>query len=92
MLLIPAFLLLSGGIAMLRRKPKARSLHLAYAWVTMIFVIPGIVYAGPQGQRFWDSLLPLIYPVFILIWFYRKNIRQQARQWSENKGKNIATS
>lgn len=88
--------LLIAGISALRKRAAARTLHLAWAGISIVVsVIHNVILlafidlsSAPPEMRF--AMVPgiiigipvgLAYPVFLLIWFNRAKIKQQISAW-----------
>lgn len=89
-------LLLAAGITLLQRKAVGRTLHLVYAIVStawLCLVTPILIVAFGQAKmdpRFQGMMtcvmilvmvLGLVYPVFLLVWFLRRKIREEVQSW-----------
>ena len=90
-----AVILLVAGIGLLRRRAGAVSLHVVYGWIAILMGIVGMVVifaafdfsrlpgparAGAIGGAA-GGIIGFAYPIFLLIWFSRAKIRQQAAAW-----------
>jgi hypothetical protein len=78
---LAAWLLLDGGVSLLRRAPEARALLLAYA----VIVTAGKVSAGLVAIPLFGGVLPLAaglsWPMFVLAWMLRPAIRREMAGW-----------
>lgn len=92
-----SFLLLAGGIQLVRRRPSARAILLIYAGIGLAGQVVGLLavgsalsgadLAGPERAGFIGGMCGgmvagLAYPVFLLIWFLRGGIRREMATWS----------
>ena len=74
----------------------ARTLHLIYGWVNVLSTIIGTTItlaAASSPEMDPDMRIPFIagaiggvliglaYPVFLLVWFYRRRIASQMQDW-----------
>jgi hypothetical protein len=88
--------LLIGGIQLLRRRPSGLGLHIAYAWLTIATAVVGgaVTFYGlaqvdlPDPVRIGAKigglvgiLIAVAYPIFCLIWFARRRIREDIDGW-----------
>jgi hypothetical protein len=87
--------LMVGGFLLYRRHRLGARLHVIYAIPAILLVgILPVAYIGllvPQmGQQaavfaivstIWGATTRGIYPVFLLVWFSKANIRRQVRAW-----------
>ncbi len=94
-------LLLAAGILLFNRRPAGRTLHVAYALVTVVLGLIGlmVVLFGdmsglPDAMRILFRVgaivgwaFGMIYPVFLLVWFFRRKIRDQVAGWAEGQGR-----
>ena len=89
--LLPAGLLLWGGIALLRRRPRGRRLHLIYGFARLALLLGqvGLLLSNLGSRPPWEPFVILgvyvfvtaSYPALVLTWFLRRPIREQVRQW-----------
>jgi len=96
-----AAVLLVGGVLLLKRRPAARPLHIAFACMEIPLLCLGAVMSvvlmgqmnlptGP-GTEVAKAMMPVFvvcsiviwiaYPVFLLIWFLRRKVRQEVASW-----------
>jgi hypothetical protein len=94
-------LLLAAGILLFNRRPTGRTLHVAYALVTVVlgFVglvvilsvdvsgLPDVMQMGFRIGAIGGWAFGMIYPVFLLVWFFRRKIRDQVTGWAEGQGR-----
>ena len=84
-------ILLAGGFTLYRHNRFGPLLHVIYA-VPAVPLTVGLAIADtltcppsvmPQMAvwTIWDATTSLIYPVFVLVWFARPQIRRQVRAW-----------
>jgi hypothetical protein len=94
--MLMSVVLLVGGIQLLRRRPVARMLHLVYGWVNVFSTVvgAGIMIAAASSPDIDPStripflagaiggvVTGLAYPVFLLVWFYRRKMTSQIHGW-----------
>jgi len=93
--IVMAVVLLLAGISLLRRRNIAAALHLAYGVISAIMVILniGIMAASIDIPEVPDATKPgliggmigsfigLVYPVFLIVWFMRRKIREEMANW-----------
>lgn len=89
---LAAVLLMVGGFLLCRRSRFARTLIVVYALVAILlsvaFPILNAITSPPRFRMqllfgpIWNGTTSLIYPVFLLIWFHRRKIRDQTRCWA----------
>ena len=86
--------LMVGGFLLYRRHRVGARLHVIYAIPAILLAgaFP-VAYIGMWGPRWgpqslfaisgavWGATTTGIYPVFLLVWFGRANIRRQVRAW-----------
>jgi len=90
-----AVILLVAGIGLVRRRGGAVSLHVVYGLIAVLMGIVGmfVTFAAFDFSRLEGpakagaiggvagGIIGLAYPIFVLIWFSRAKIRQQAAGW-----------
>ena len=95
-------LLLIGGIKLCHHHRSALPLHVLYAVLKILVAIvtPACIYgaapeylrSSPSSFLIWQIArvpLTIAYPVFLLVWFSRAKIRQQARGWAAEREASI---
>jgi len=95
-LVVLGILLVGGGVALLYRRPSGRLLHIAWAVgilasqvvaLVVLMLVPGAQEASGAKQvgmlagACFVTLIRVVYPVFLLIWFSRGTIRKQVASW-----------
>jgi hypothetical protein len=89
-------LLFLAGLGLALYKPWGRTLHLSFAWVSVVVFLLGMGlwflyypfggYADPEyALHTWNWLkawaLCLWYPAFLLAWFCRPRVREEVNRW-----------
>ncbi len=98
--LVTQALLLTAGVFTMMRKSVGRILHLIWAGIRLAFglislslTMRAVAGTAPPNDLIWyllEGALLLSYPVFLLIWFSRKKIRNEVRSWGEDYDRNTA--
>ncbi len=82
------------AIALLKRRPNAARLHVIGAAIVLVSVLAEPIvdvwqgfqfghYWGPSVRSIIRDLIPTIYPLFLLIWFLRPEVKRKVAQWRE---------
>ena len=94
--IVMALWLLAAGVLLLGRKPSAGLTHVAYSSVSLVMTVVGTavtavamssgtmpenVAAPAQFGLCIGMVIGPAYPVFLLIWFMRRKIRQEMASW-----------
>jgi len=95
-LVVLGIVLVGGGVALLYRRPSGRLLHIAWAVgilasqvvaLVVLMLLPGAQEASGAKQvgmlvgACFVTVIRVAYPVFLLIWFMRRKIRQEMASW-----------
>jgi hypothetical protein len=84
-------LLLPAGLLLWRQSRAGPTMHVIYAILAILLNLLwsiGLIMSYPESFRtqgmigpIWNATTAMIYPVFLLIWFSRPNVKAETRLW-----------